>query len=495
MANGESIQSLQFFVSYAGVDRSWAEWIAWQLEDAGHRVVVQAWDFRPGENFIANMRRALDTSDRTIAVISAAYLESVYGSDEWTAAFIHDQAGQTSLLAVRVQDVPLPRLLRPWIYIDLAGVDQEVAAQRLLEGVRPGRRKPEQPPVFPPAATPVDRVGEPGFPGQGPTISNLPSRNPAFTGRDALLAGLRAQLAADTSVAVVAHALYGLGGVGKTQLALEYAHRYAADYELVWWIPAENPVTISSTLASLGSRLDLDPRLDPERLVAAVLDALRDRGRWLLVFDNAEQPGDVAAFRPAGGGGHLLVTSRNPAWGALGKSVRVDVLPHDQAVSLLLRRSQSHDRASADQLALQLGDLPLALEQAAAYSSRQACLLRPTLTCFDEGSRRCCNEDAPSPTRVRWTPPGGSAWTTLPRPRRQGWNCFGCARSWHLKQYPWTWLQTVPTCSLTRWPRLPPTARQGFRKQPERATATPSSIETLTESASTASSSKSSAPS
>jgi tetratricopeptide (TPR) repeat protein len=382
MANGASIQSLRFFVSYTGADRAWAEWIAWQLEDAGHRVVVQAWDFRPGENFIANMRRALDTSDRTIAVISAAYLESVYGSDEWTAAFIHDQAGQTSLLAVRVQDVPLPRLLRPWVYIDLVGVDQEVAAQRLLEGVRPGRRKPEQPPVFPPAMTPAQGVGEPSFPGQRPTISNLPPRNPAFTGRDALLAELRAQLAADTSVAVVAHALYGLGGVGKTQLALEYAHRYAADYDLVWWIPAENPVTISSTLASLGVKLDLDPRVDPERLVAAVLEALRGRGRWLLVFDNAEQPGDVAAFRPAGSGGHLLVTSRNPAWGALGQSVRVDVLPHDQAVSLLLRRSQSQDRASADQLALQLGDLPLALEQAAAYLEQTGMPLAAYLALF-----------------------------------------------------------------------------------------------------------------
>jgi predicted ATPase len=141
------------------------------------------------------------------------------------------------------------------------------------------------------------------------------------------------------AVAVVAHALYGLGGVGKTQLALEYAHRYAADYDLTWWIPAENPVTIADTLAQLGPRLGLDAAVvERDRLVPAVLDSLRKRDRWLLVFDNAEQPDDIAPFQPAGGRGHLLLTSRNPAWGAIAKTMRVDVLPHDQAIELLLRR-------------------------------------------------------------------------------------------------------------------------------------------------------------
>jgi hypothetical protein len=85
MVDRSEVQGLRFFVSYTAADRAWAEWIAWQLEAAGHRVVVQAWDFRPGESFIINMRRALDSSDRTLAVVSAAYLGSVYGSDEWTA--------------------------------------------------------------------------------------------------------------------------------------------------------------------------------------------------------------------------------------------------------------------------------------------------------------------------------------------------------------------------------------------------------------------------
>ncbi len=380
MVDREGAHSLQFFVSYTTADLGWAEWIAWQLEAAGYRVVLQAWDFRPGENFVVNMRQALDSSDRTIAVISAAYLKSVYGSDEWTAAFIHDRPGETKVLPVRVEDVPLPRLLRPWIHIDLVGVDQQAAAQRLLDGVRPGRRKPEQPPAFPP--TMGGGIRTPSFPGRETAISNLPPRSPTFTGRDTLLTELRGQLARAAPVAVVAHALYGLGGVGKTQLALEYAHRYAADYDLTWWIPAESPVTIADTLAQLAPKLGLGAVVDREWLVAAVLDHLRERDRWLLVFDNAEQPDDIAPFQPTGGHGHLLITSRNPAWAALGRTMRVDVLPHDEATGLLLHRTAEQDHASADQLATELGDLPLALEQAAAYLEQTGMPLAAYLALF-----------------------------------------------------------------------------------------------------------------
>ena len=114
------------------------------------------------------MRRALDAADRTIAVMSAAYLESVYGSDEWTAAFVHDRPEASTLLVVRVEAVTLPRLLRPWIQIDLAGLDAEAAARALLAGLEAGRRKPDQPPAFPRA---LRSAGGPSFPGSGPAIS------------------------------------------------------------------------------------------------------------------------------------------------------------------------------------------------------------------------------------------------------------------------------------------------------------------------------------
>lgn len=216
-------------------------------------------------------------------------------------------------------------------------------------------------------------------------ISNLPPRNPVFTGRDDLLTRLHQQLTASSgegSVAVVGQALHGLGGVGKTQLALEYAHRYAAGYDLIWWIAAENPLSIAAGLIRLAPRLNIPPTDDQEALAAAVLDALRARERWLLVFDNAEQADDLVAYQPAGGGGHLLITSRNPGWGTVGQAVQVDVLERDEAVWLLLRRIHDHDEASAAELADALGDLPLALEQAAAYLEQNGMRVRSYLAAY-----------------------------------------------------------------------------------------------------------------
>jgi hypothetical protein len=224
-----------FFISYTQADRAWAEWIAWQLEEARYTTVLQAWDFRPGENFVIGMRDALQDACRTIALLSEAYLASPYGTDKWTGAFLHDPDGRQRLLPVRVEACQLPRLLATRIYIDLVGLDRGTARRRLLEGVRQSRQRPEHEPGFP--GGPVAGVVEPRFPGQRPQISNLPGRNPNFTGRGELLERLGEELQAGKAAAVVqVQAVYGLGGIGKTQLAIEYAYRYQADYDLIWWV-------------------------------------------------------------------------------------------------------------------------------------------------------------------------------------------------------------------------------------------------------------------
>ncbi|ADB73621.1 FxSxx-COOH system tetratricopeptide repeat protein [Geodermatophilus obscurus] len=198
-----------------------------------------------------------------------------------------------------------------------------------------------------------------------PQAWNVPARNPHFTGRDDLLTELRRRLHGEEPTLVV-QALYGLGGVGKTQLAIEYAHRFAADYDLVWWIDAEQPVLIGDQLAGLAARLDLPAGRTVADTVDRLLAELRGRDRWLLVFDNAKHPQDIADYRPCGAG-HVLITSRSPGWGALGGRLEVDVLARAETIALLRARIPSMSEELADKLAAELGDLPLAAAQAAGY--------------------------------------------------------------------------------------------------------------------------------
>jgi tetratricopeptide (TPR) repeat protein len=356
----------EFFVSYTGADTAWAEWIADQLEAAGHPVILQAWDFRPGENFIARMNQALEQTDRVVAVLSPAYFGSAYASDEWTAALVRDQEGRDRLLPVRIAPCDLPPLLANRIYVDLVGLGEDAAAAKLLAGIAQGRAKPADRRPFP--GRTGRRAGRSRFPGRWPEIFNAPARNPNFTGRRDLLKNLRQTLRTRRAGAVVqASAAYGLGGVGKTQLAVEYAHRFAADYDLIWWIPAEQPVAIPGHLAGLARRLGLAEPTDEREQLTLLFEELRRRERWLLIFDNATTPHDLNPYRPPAGGGHLLITSRNPAWTAIATPLPVQVLPRADAVAFLHTRANRPGDPAVDALAAALGDLPLALEQAGAY--------------------------------------------------------------------------------------------------------------------------------
>ncbi len=201
--------------------------------------------------------------------------------------------------------------------------------------------------------------------GARPRVWNIPARNPGFTGRDDLLAEVREQLLAGDKAVV--QALHGMGGVGKTQLAAEYAHRFAGTYDLAWWINAEQGGLIGDQVAALGLALGcVQPGAGTEAVRAAVLAELRHRGRWLLVFDNAEDPADVAPWLP-GGGGHVLITSRQHGWDEVAAPVEVDVLARAESVAILQTRVTGLSGADADRLAAGLGDLPLAIAQAAGF--------------------------------------------------------------------------------------------------------------------------------
>ncbi|BCY08905.1 FxSxx-COOH system tetratricopeptide repeat protein [Actinoplanes sp. L3-i22] len=203
-----------------------------------------------------------------------------------------------------------------------------------------------------------------------PVWGNVPPRNPHFTGRRALLDDLADRLRRTEMTAVLPQAIHGMGGVGKSQLAIEYVYRYQSQYDVIWWISAEQPQQILAALTDLARYLDLPVGPEANAAVPAVREALRlgrPYSNWLLVFDNAEDLDAVQNVVPTGGRGKVLVTSRNADWSLQANTLEVDVFDRDESVNLLRRRDPDITDNDAVQLAEALGDLPLAIEQAAAW--------------------------------------------------------------------------------------------------------------------------------
>src|SRR5579859_1539732 len=242
-------------------------------------------------------------------------------------------------------------------------------------------------------------AGEAGMPRTSiPAIwGDVPVRNKNFTGRVEILAKLREGASSRVTAVVpgqdpdnpLPQAVQGLGGVGKTAIAIEYAHRYGSDYDLVWWIPSDQLPLVRASLAALAPKLHLDPQpaTGMDGAIAAVLDALR-RGdpydRWLLIFDNADQPEDINQLIPRGPG-DVLVTSRNNRWQAVIETVPMDVFLRQESMEFLRKRvPRGLSEVDAGRVAAQLGDLPLALEQAGAMLSETGMPADEYLRLLDE---------------------------------------------------------------------------------------------------------------
>lgn len=229
---------LDLFISYTGSDHAWAEWIAWQLKAAGYSVFLQAWHFRPGKNFILEMEEGMAKCDRTLIVLSPRYFTSGFTKAEWTAAFAKDPTGEKGLfIPVRIEKCDLPDLLAARIYIDLVGLDEDTTRRALIDGLRP-TGEPTSEPHFP-----GSRPGGPAFPPTLPAvIHNLPfGSNPHFSGRSAEIKELHELLWSEPAFAELrVVAIHGLGGVGKTELALQFAWQaiHERAYGAVFWLKA-----------------------------------------------------------------------------------------------------------------------------------------------------------------------------------------------------------------------------------------------------------------
>ncbi|MGW0826680.1 FxSxx-COOH system tetratricopeptide repeat protein [Streptomyces sp. NPDC002845] len=357
----------RFFISYAGPDRPWAEWVGWHLEQAGHAVTLDVWDWRIGDDFVDHMDDALETSDAMVVLFSKTYFDPErWTKEEWTAAVARrDRVIPLALEPVTNADVP--PLLAAKLRKDLHGLDEEAALKALQEAVNGGAR-PTGPPPFPGTATGTvapPNGTKPRLPSgtERPDVWNVRRRNPDFSGREAEIARLREGLLSGRHAVV--QALHGMGGIGKTQIALEYAHRFAGQYDVVWWVDAEQADQLPVYYTELADRLGIaKPNAGSEHNARALVNHLGTLRNWLIILDNAEDPEQIEPWLPEGPG-HALITSRNPNWSGVASRTDLDVFARSDAVAFLKARIRGIDSDNADVLAQDLGDLPLALTQAA----------------------------------------------------------------------------------------------------------------------------------
>jgi hypothetical protein len=316
-----------FFVSYCQSDRAWAEWIAWELESAGLRVLVQAWDSVPGTNWPALVADGVARGGRMVAVVSPSYLSSVVGTAEWQAVWAADASGQGRLLVpVRVAECG-HRLLDTRTYIDLTGLagtpgGSERARGLLLGGVQAavaGRAKPPVSVPFPQRAVPHPPLspweeaarragGRPAARGRPVWREPLPE---LFVARPGPLGQVREMLMDPSCPRVVG--LVGMGGAGKSTLARAAAADAPVQAEFadgIVWVdvgPAPDlPACQTRVLAAFG---ETEPVLDVPTGVER-LRRLLDGARCLLVLDNVWDADHLRAFDVAGSV-RLLVTTRS----------------------------------------------------------------------------------------------------------------------------------------------------------------------------------------
>jgi hypothetical protein len=353
-------ERVDFFLSRRGSVAAVAQEVADVLTAAGYKIFVQDYDIPRGASFVEAMDDGIKNARGLIILFSGDYERSPYTRKEFTsfeAERLQDER-ERHIVILRCADAPLRGLLADVIYQDLVGVaDPDERKRRILAAA--GRRS---------AAGPPQRR-------RGRTFVGVPPRIASFTGRAGDLDRLDAILTQKGAAAVTQvgrAAVQGMGGVGKTALAVEYANRFRNLYDGVWWCPAETRTGLATSLAKLATELDVasPEEADIEKAAQAALRWLAEqREIWLLVYDNVASPEEIADFLPAAGA-RVLITSRFSDWSGWAGEVPLNALAIDEAIAFLIERAGRTDEAGAGMLAEALGRLPLALDHAAATCKR-----------------------------------------------------------------------------------------------------------------------------
>ncbi|ARQ68577.1 FxSxx-COOH system tetratricopeptide repeat protein [Streptomyces marincola] len=367
-AEGRRGDSPRVTVSFAGFNRAWAAWIGDRLERFGWQVVFQRWNPPVQVPLDVALRDLLLVEGRILVVLSDWYFKLGPRTDaEWNAALRSVVAPNAHrFAAVSVAPEPMPTAAAAFGgTTELWGIGAREAERRLMHVLG----------ASPVAVSSSDTLGGravPRYPHDQPHVwGGVPRRNIRFTGREETLQHVYDLLQRAEPGAGIA-TLLGMSGVGKTQIAAEYVYRFGSEYDLVWWVPADQRGTLRQRLAELAPALGLTTGPEYGERLRAVGNALR-RGdpyrRWLVVLDGADDPGPISDLVPSGPG-HVIITSQNREWAEHNTALHeVPVYDRDESVAFIRRRAPRIVPEEADQLAAALGDLPLALDQTAGWLS------------------------------------------------------------------------------------------------------------------------------
>ena len=380
-------QALRVFVSAAASGEDEALWqkLEAQLGILRRQGLIEIWDkgdIAAGADRTRAADARLEAADIVLLLISPDFLAADYVNDTELERAMDRHEARTAVV--------IPVILRPCLWE--RGVFAKLQALPTDGEPVTGDKWPSQDAAFRVVAEGIARAVDELIERRGAARAARPGsaaapiwrvpyrRNVSFTGREELLEELHRALTRGAAIA-----LTGLGGIGKTQLALEYAYRHRDEYRVVWWVRADDEATLAGDYAELPVALELSEREAKKQaaVVGAVRRWLEQNPGWLMVFDNAENRAAVRDYVPQGRGA-VIITSREPVWSGVATPFGLEVLALDEAVAFLCRRTGDTDAAAAAALAEALGRLPLALEQAAAYIEDTAGSLQSYRQLFEE---------------------------------------------------------------------------------------------------------------
>lgn len=375
-----------FCISYHIVDYRWAKWMAGQFEAAGYSAFIQEWD---GEEAFGEMKRtALKKARAVLTLLSPEYID-LFGSDaEELGHFLHLHGDGGRGLLVRVRTfVPEPRI-RTKICLDLVGKHEEQARDLLLELASEHAR----PDIAQQARTPV--AAETRYPGNLPEVWNVPTRNPFFTGRECILSNIHTTFLQNrVSQPLRPQAVTGISGLGKTQIAVEYAYLYHQQYTYVLWLHLPPHLKYAEDLKLLAKLLNVAEG-DGQSQIEGVKDWLRTHADWLFVLDQYSGQQRLENFLPEAPRGFVLLTTSADFLDKEAQQIPLEEMDEQEGALFLLRRaeivkpdeslvtaSEAHRRL-AREIVQEMGGFPQALDYAGAYIRKVKCPLAEYLQLY-----------------------------------------------------------------------------------------------------------------